>query len=104
MDTILDLLSGLPAGGIIALLALLGLQLTLQVYSVIDLVRRDRVPPGKWFWALVIVLGNLLGAVIYLVVGRRSGDKAEFDLRSSEPGSHDRALDLLYGDERTGPS
>jgi len=47
------------------------LQLALQVAAIVDLVRRERVRGGKkWLWAAVIVLGELLGALLYFAVGR----------------------------------
>ena len=34
------------------------------------LARRERTKGPKWVWALVIILGELIGPVIYLLVGR----------------------------------
>ena len=53
------------------LLVLVAVQLATQVYALVDLARRDEVFGGrKWLWALIIVLGNLMGAIGYLVAGR----------------------------------
>ena len=53
------------------LLALVVVQVALLVFSLVDLARRDAVRGGrKWVWALVILLGNLPGAIAYLVAGR----------------------------------
>ena len=53
------------------ILLVAAVQLATQVYALVDLARRDEVFGGrKWVWALVIVLGNLLGAIGYLVGGR----------------------------------
>jgi hypothetical protein len=46
------------------------LQLGLMAYCLIDLARRERTKGPKWAWALVIIFVNLIGPVIYLVVGR----------------------------------
>ncbi|HUW14100.1 MAG TPA: PLD nuclease N-terminal domain-containing protein [Anaerolineae bacterium] len=46
------------------------LQLGLMVFALVDLVRRERTKGPKWIWALVVVFVNLIGPVIYLVVGR----------------------------------
>jgi hypothetical protein len=45
-------------------------QLGLMVYCLVDLARREQTKGPKWVWALVIILGELIGPVIYLVFGR----------------------------------
>ena len=50
---------------------LLAFQLLLTVWAIIDLVRRKTVKAlPKWAWALIIVLVNIFGPIIYLVFGR----------------------------------
>ncbi len=46
------------------------LQLGLMGFALVDLVRRERTKGPKWVWALVIVLVNLIGPILYLVLGR----------------------------------
>ncbi len=46
------------------------LQLGLMVFALVDLIRRERTKGPKWGWALVIILVNLIGPIVYLVVGR----------------------------------
>jgi hypothetical protein len=46
------------------------LQLGLMVFALIDLIRREKTRGPKWLWAIVIVLGELLGPILYLLVGR----------------------------------
>ncbi len=46
------------------------LQLGLMVFALVDLIRRERTKGPKWVWALVIIFVNLIGSVVYLVVGR----------------------------------
>jgi hypothetical protein len=46
------------------------LQLALIVVALIDLARRERTRGPKWLWALIIVFINLIGPIIYFVVGR----------------------------------
>jgi len=66
MNTTFDINSILPL-----LIPLLVIQLGLMVYCLIDLSRRARVRwLPKWAWAIIIVLGELLGPIIYLFVGR----------------------------------
>ena len=46
------------------------LQFGLMVFALVDLIRRERTKGPKWVWALVIIFVNLVGPVVYLVVGR----------------------------------
>jgi hypothetical protein len=59
------ILSNLPL-----LIPLLLLQLGLQIFSLIDLVRRERTKGPKWMWAIIIIFGELLGSIVYLLFGR----------------------------------
>ena len=53
------------------LIPIAALQLGLMIYAVVDLVRRKQTKGPKWMWALIIVLVNLIGPVVYLIVGRK---------------------------------
>ena len=53
------------------LVPILLIQLGLMVYCLVDLARRERTLGPKWLWALIVIFGELLGPVIYLVVGRK---------------------------------
>jgi Phospholipase_D-nuclease N-terminal len=47
------------------------IQLILMIVALVDLVRREKVRGlPKWAWALIIILGELIGPIIYLIVGR----------------------------------
>ena len=46
------------------------LQLGLMVFALVDLIRRERTKGPKWGWALVIIFVNLIGPIVYLIVGR----------------------------------
>ncbi len=60
---------------IFLLIPLIVLQLTLQVVALRDLAKRKRVTGGsKWLWAAVILLGNMLGAAAYLLMGRKEAE------------------------------
>ena len=84
------------------MLGLIVVQLSLQIYAVVDLVRRDRVRGDrKWVWALVIAFGNLVGAIVYLAVGRAP---AQVDIPATTSGANTaggeaarRAVESLYG-------
>ena len=81
------------------LLTLIVVQLSLQVYALVDLARRDTVRGGpKWLWVLIVAFGNLVGAIAYLAVGR-TGPAAPSDGGAAAAGSDAarRAVDALYG-------
>lgn len=47
------------------------LQLTLMIVALVDLIRREKTRGlPKWAWALVIILGELIGPIIYFIFGR----------------------------------
>jgi hypothetical protein len=46
------------------------LQLALIIIALIDLARRERTRGPKWVWVLIILFINLIGPIIYFVVGR----------------------------------
>jgi hypothetical protein len=46
------------------------LQLGLMIYCLLDLSRREKTRGPRWMWALIIVFGELIGPVVYLVLGR----------------------------------
>ena len=46
------------------------LQITLLVIALVDLVRRERTRGPKWVWAIVIVVVNIIGPIVYLLFGR----------------------------------
>ncbi|MBM3150631.1 MAG: PLDc_N domain-containing protein [Chloroflexi bacterium] len=47
------------------------IQLGLVIAALLDLIRRERTRGPKWAWALVIVLVNFIGPILYFVVGRK---------------------------------
>ena len=52
------------------LIPILILQLVLLVVALLDLARRERTRGPKWVWVLVIVFVNIIGPILYLVLGR----------------------------------
>jgi hypothetical protein len=92
-------LSTLPVGVLVALGVLVVAQLSLDVIALVDLYRRPaaRVVSGnKWVWLAVILLVNLLGAILYLVVGRVKTETAVAP-PSSRPTPTESIADALYG-------
>jgi hypothetical protein len=57
------------------LLPLIVIQLGLLIFSLVDLFRAER--HVRWLpkpaWALIIIFGQMLGPIIYLVSGREEG-------------------------------
>ncbi|HEY7233306.1 MAG TPA: PLD nuclease N-terminal domain-containing protein [Gemmatimonadaceae bacterium] len=83
-------------------LALVVVQVGTQVYALVDLARRDAVRGGrKWVWALVVALGNLPGAIVYLVAGRPEVNATSAGSGASTAGSDAarRAVDVLYSSD-----
>ena len=53
------------------LIPILILQLSLRVYCLVDLSKREHARVGpKWMWAMIIILGELVGPILYLLFGR----------------------------------
>jgi hypothetical protein len=47
------------------------LQLTLMIVALVDLIRREKTRfLPKWAWAIIIILGELIGPIIYFIFGR----------------------------------
>ena len=53
------------------LIPLVVLQLGLQIWALVDLAKREATNGPKWLWALIIIIGELLGPVIYFIAGRK---------------------------------
>jgi len=52
------------------LIPLILIQLGLIIFALIDLIKREKTRGPKWIWVLVILFFNLLGPIIYFVIGR----------------------------------
>lgn len=98
MTKLSEFLATLPTAAVVALTVLLVLQIALQVFCLIDLSRRSRVPGGqKSLWVVLIIFGNLLGAILYLTIGRSAGEIIA-DQGGGDSAAREKALDRLYGD------
>lgn len=63
---------------ILLILPLALLQLGLQVWALVDLARRPAVKGGnKTLWAVLVVFGGILGALIYLALGAGESGSGE---------------------------
>ena len=86
---------------LVALIALGVVQLTVQIIALVDLARRPAVAGGrKWVWVVVSVLGGLIGASVYLAVGRTVPGLEGNEPQAGHEGARRRALDTLYGKEK----
>ena len=54
------------------ILPLVIIQLIIMVVAIIDLIRVKNTNGPKWMWALIIVLTNIIGSIVYFIVGRRN--------------------------------
>ena len=92
-------LSTLPVPVLVALGVLVLVQISLDVVALVDLYRRPAalVAGGnKWLWVALVLLVNLLGAILYLVVGRIPA-VAGTEPSASRPVSTESIADALYG-------
>jgi hypothetical protein len=47
------------------------IQIGLQIYALVDLIRQPKVRGPKWVWVIIILLGEFIGAIVYLVFGKK---------------------------------
>ncbi|WP_144510586.1 PLDc N-terminal domain-containing protein [Bacillus sp. FJAT-22090] len=48
------------------------IQFVLMLVAIIDLIRVKNTNGPKWLWAIIIILGSIIGSIIYFIVGRRN--------------------------------
>jgi len=46
------------------------LQLILMIVALVDLSKREKTRGPKWLWAIIIILGELIGPILYFIIGR----------------------------------
>lgn len=46
--------------------------LILVIIALVDLSRTEKTKGPKWMWALIVIFLNLIGPIIYFIVGRRN--------------------------------
>lgn len=52
-------------------LPIIALQFILMIVALIDVLRRKQTRGPFVMWIFIIVLGNLLGPILYFIIGRR---------------------------------
>ena len=53
------------------LIPIILIQLGLMIAALVDLIKRSETQGPKWLWVVVIVFFNLIGPIVYFVVGRK---------------------------------
>ncbi|QHE51106.1 PLD nuclease N-terminal domain-containing protein [Pontibacillus sp. HMF3514] len=43
----------------------------LLIVALVDLARNDSPNGPKWLWVLIILLMNIIGPILYFIIGRR---------------------------------
>lgn len=63
-----DILGSIPWAIIAPILVL---QFILTIVALISCIRQEETNGPKWLWIVLILFVNLLGAILYFVIGRR---------------------------------
>ncbi len=99
-------LTDLPPAVLAGVGVLIVVQLALQIAALVSLVRTpaERVTLGrrKWLWALIIVLGEIIGSIIWFVAGRTPAPAAEAMPAQPADERAKTAADALYGSPEQG--
>jgi len=62
------------------LIPLVIIQLTLQVIALVNLSKKEQVRfNNKLIWVLIIVFGNMIGAIMYFIFGGVQDDGSRID-------------------------
>jgi hypothetical protein len=48
------------------------IQLILLIVALVDLIRIEKTNGPKWLWVVIILFINIIGPILYFVVGRRN--------------------------------
>jgi len=94
-------LTQLPGPLLWAVIALVIVQISLEVYAIVDIIRRpdEQIVGKKVWWILLVLFVNLIGAIIYLVAGRKPVQLAESSAPRPTQDAAADAVDALYGRE-----
>lgn len=52
------------------LIPLFVIQLALMIVALVDIVKREKTRGPKWLWVIIVVFGEMIGPILYFVVGR----------------------------------
>lgn len=76
-------------------------QVAFELWALVDMLRRPEselsLGGRKWLWAIIILFVNLIGAILYVAVGRKPAPALEVAPDAPVAERTDAALDSLYG-------
>ena len=52
------------------LIPIILIELALMVAALWDLIRREKTRGPKWLWVIIILFLNMIGPIVYFLVGR----------------------------------
>jgi hypothetical protein len=52
---------------------LIVLQVILMIAALVNCIKQEETNGPKWMWVLIILFVNLLGPILYFVMGRKNG-------------------------------
>jgi hypothetical protein len=52
------------------LIPIILIQFGLMVAALVDLIKRPKTRGPKWIWVIIVVFINLIGPIVYFIVGR----------------------------------
>ena len=105
MNSSIDV-SAIPGWLQVVLVVLVAVQLGVEIFALVRLFRtpdEQLVLGKKWPWVLIILFVNLIGAVVFLVAGRKPVAALDplaappADAPPATPDRASRAADVLYG-------
>ena len=101
-------MSDLSVPALIALGLLIVVEVALYLVALVDLARRPAdqvVGSNKWLWLAVILFVSILGAILYLAIGRRPAAAAEGPTPAGPQAVRpEDVADALYGKPEDGGS
>lgn len=57
---------------LLLLLPVFIIQLGLMIFALVDLIKNPHTNGPKWMWGVIIVVVNIIGPILYFVIGRRN--------------------------------
>ena len=52
---------------------LIVLQVILMIAALVSCIKQEETNGPKWMWVLIILFVNILGPILYFVMGRKNG-------------------------------
>ena len=98
--------TGMPSWALLPLILVAVVQIGIEIYALVVLFKTpdERLQFGKkWPWIIIILFVNLVGAIVFLVAGRKPAAAvdplAQGALAAQAPAAERaaRAADVLYG-------